>query len=139
MHALGAGNVLVEIQENSDTTYRIYDWNRAKKRRAPRQIHIAEAMQCVDFRDVEPGLLRPKDESLVKHELFEIDKWELERSREIADRGRFAIVVCLTGELECAGSRFKPGDFFLVPAELENRSVRPVGEDASLLRVTMPQ
>jgi mannose-6-phosphate isomerase len=139
MHALGAGNVLVEIQENSDTTYRIYDWDRAKKRRAPRQMHIAEAMQCVDFGDVEPALLRPKDESLVKHELFEIDKWEIEREREIADRGRFAIVVCLTGELECAGRRFKPGDFFLVPAELENRSVRPVGEDASLLRVTMPQ
>jgi mannose-6-phosphate isomerase len=139
MHALGAGNVLVEIQENSDTTYRIYDWDRAQKRRAPRQMHIVEAMQCVDFDDVEPALLRPKDESLVKHELFEIDKWEIEREREIAGRGRFAIVVCLTGELECAGRRFKPGDFFLVPAELENRSVRPVGEDASLLRVTMPQ
>ncbi|MDP9099841.1 MAG: class I mannose-6-phosphate isomerase [Verrucomicrobiota bacterium] len=139
MHALGAGNVLVEIQENSDTTYRIYDWNRAKKRRAPRQMHIAEAMQCVDFGDVEPALLRPKDESLVKNELFEIDKWEIEREREIADRGRFAIVVCLTGELECAGRQFKAGDFFLVPAELNDREVRPIGECASLLRVTMPQ
>lgn len=139
MHALGAGNVLVEIQENSDTTYRIYDWNRAKKRRAPRPMHIAEAMQCVDFGDVEPALLRPKGESLVKHEAFEIDKWKLEREREIADRGRFAIVVCLTGELECAGRRFKPGDFFLVPAELEDRAVRPIGEDVSLLRVAMPQ
>jgi mannose-6-phosphate isomerase len=139
MHALGAGTVLVEIQENSDTTYRIYDWDRAKKRRAPRPMHIVEAIQCVDFGDVEPALLRPKDESLVRHELFVIDKWELKREREIADRGRFAIVVCLTGELECAGRRFKPGDFFIVPAELENRSVRPVGEDASLLRVTMPQ
>jgi mannose-6-phosphate isomerase len=139
MHALGAGNVLVEIQENSDTTYRIYDWNRAKKRRTPRPMHIAEALQCVDFRDVEPPLLRPKGESLVKHEAFEIDKWILDREREIADRGRFAIVVCLTGELECAGRRFKPGDFFLVPAQLEERKVRPIGEDASLLRVTMPR
>jgi mannose-6-phosphate isomerase len=139
MHALGAGNVLVEIQENSDTTYRIYDWNRAEKRREPRQMHIAEAMQCVDFGDVEPSLLTPKDESLVKNELFEIDKWELEREREIAERGRFAIVVCLTGELECAGRRFKPGDFFLVPAELEDRKARPIGGKASLLRITMPQ
>jgi hypothetical protein len=47
--------------------------------------------------------------------------------------------VCLTGELECAGRRFKPGDFFLVPAELEERAMRPIGQDASLLRVTMPQ
>jgi len=138
MHALGAGNVLVEIQENSDTTYRIYDWNRAKKGRAPRQMHIAEAMQCVDFGDIEPTLLRPKGESLVRHELFEIDKWELRAAREIAERGRFAIVVCLTGEIECAGRRFKPGDFFLVPAQLENRNTVPVGGDASLLRVTLP-
>lgn len=139
MHALGAGNVLVEIQENSDTTYRIYDWNRAKKRSAPRQMHIAEAMQCVDFGDVEPTMLRPKGESLLRHDLFEIDKWELAREREIADRGRLAIVVCLTGELECAGRPFKPGDFFLVPAELQNRAVRPVGDGVSLLRITMPR
>jgi mannose-6-phosphate isomerase len=139
MHALGGGSVLVEIQENSDTTYRIYDWNRAKKRRAPRQMHISEAMQCVDFEDVEPALLRPKGETLIKHELFEIEKWELRADREIAERGRFAIVVCLTGELECAGRRFKPGDFFLVPAQLEDRVIRPVGSDVSLLRVTLPQ
>lgn len=138
MHALGGGNVLVEIQENSDTTYRIYDWNRAKKGRPPRQMHIAEAMQCVDFEDIEPSLLRPKGESLVKNELFEIDKWELRDAREIAERGRFAIVVCLTGELECAGRRFKPGDFFLMPAELEDRMIRPIGSDVSLLRVTLP-
>jgi len=139
MHALGGGNVLVEIQENSDTTYRIYDWNRAKKGRQPRQMHIAEAMQCVDFEDVEPPLLRPKGESLVKNELFEIDKWELRDARKIAERGRFAIVVCLTGELECAGRRFKPGDFFLVPAQLEDRVIRPVGRDVSLLRVMLPR
>ncbi len=139
MHALGAGNVLVEIQENSDTTYRIYDWSRAKKGRPLRQMHIAEAMQCVDFEDIEPPLLRPKGETLVKHELFEIEKWELRADREIVERGRFAIVVCLTGELECAGRRFKPGDFFLVPAQLEDRVIRPVGSDVSLLRVTLPQ
>jgi mannose-6-phosphate isomerase len=138
MHALGAGNVLVEIQENSDTTYRIYDWNRAKKGQAARQMHVEEAMHCVDFTDVEPGLLRPAGETLVRNELFEIDKWDLEKEREIAERGRFALVVCLSGELDCAGQGFKPGDFFLVPAELSDRAVRPLGEGVSLLRVMMP-
>jgi mannose-6-phosphate isomerase len=139
MHALGAGNVIVEIQENSDTTYRIYDWDRAKKRRAPRPMHIAEAMQCIDFTDFAPALLRPEGEALVRHASFEIDKWILETDREIAERGRFAIVICLTGEIECGGCRFKPGDFFLVPAQLEDRVVRPVGEEVSLLRVMMPR
>lgn len=139
MHALGAGNVLVEIQENSDTTYRIYDWDRSKKGRAARQLHIAEAMQCIDFKDVEPGLMRPKGESLVRHEVFEIDKWNLAKDREIVESGRFAIVVCLTGKIECAGKQFKPGEFFLVPAKLPDRIVRPLGGGASLLRVTLPQ
>jgi mannose-6-phosphate isomerase len=139
LHALGGGNLIVEIQENSDTTYRVYDWNRVKKGRAPREMHIAQAMQCIDFDDREPDLLRPAGESLVKHELFEIDKCDLREQREIAEPGRFAMVVCLTGELECAGRKFKPGDFFLVPAELEDRAVQPLSSGVSLIRVTLPR
>ena len=139
LHALGGGNLLVEIQENSDTTYRVYDWNRIKKGRPRREMHIAQAMQCIDFDDVEPGLLRPAGESLIRHRLFEIDKWSVAGEREIAEPGRFAIVVCLTGELACSGRQFKPGDFFLVPAELEDRAVRPIGENVSLLRVMLPR
>ena len=138
MHALGGGSVLVEIQENSDTTYRIYDWDRTKKGRAARQMHIAEAMQCIDFNDIEPGLLQAEGEPLVRHESFEIDKWELEEEREIVAKGRFAIVVCLTGKIECAGRQFKPADFFLVPAQQPDRYVRPLEAKTSLLRVTLP-
>ena len=138
MHALGAGSVLVEIQENSDTTYRIYDWDRTKKGRAARQMHIAEAMQCIDFNDAEPGLLRPKGEPLVRHESFEIDKWDLVKEREIVEAGRFAIVVCLNGKIECAGKQFKPADFLLVPAQQPDRLVRPVEAETSLLKVTFP-
>ena len=138
MHALGAGNVLVEIQENSDTTYRIYDWDRSKKGRAARQMHITEAMQCIDFKDVEPGLSRAKGESLVRNELFEIEKWNLAAEREIVEQGRFAIVVCLTGVIECAERRFRPGDFFLIPARLKDRIAQPVEAETSLLKVTLP-
>jgi mannose-6-phosphate isomerase len=139
LHALGSGNLLVEIQENSDTTYRVFDWNRVKKGRPRREMHVAQAMQCIDFSDVEPTLLRPAGESLVGNELFEIDRWTVAAEREIAEPGRCAVVVCLTGELECAGRRFKPGDFFLVPAELEDRAIRPLSENASLLRVMLPR
>jgi mannose-6-phosphate isomerase len=139
MHALGAGNVLVEIQENSDTTYRIFDWDRTKKGRAARQMHIAEAMQCVDFKDIEPALLRPQGESLVRHESFEVQKWNLKTSREVAPLGQFAIVVCLSGEVECAGAQFGPGDFFLISAQSSDHVIRPIGENVSLLRVTAPR
>ena len=94
-------------------------------------------MQCIDFSDCEPALLKPKGESLVRHELFQIDKWALARERELAPEGTFAIVMCLSGMVECGGRQFKAGDFFLMPAQLEDRMVRPRGGSVSLLRVTM--
>jgi mannose-6-phosphate isomerase len=137
LHSLGAGNVIVEIQQNSDTTYRVYDWDRVKKGGAPRTMHIEEALRCIDFGDREPSLLEPDGEALVRQKFFEVEKWWLKEAREIGPRGSFAIGVCLTGALECAGLEFKPGDFFLVPAQLEDRVLRPKGEDVSLLRVTL--
>jgi mannose-6-phosphate isomerase len=139
LHAVGAGNLIVEIQQNSDTTYRVYDWDRGQKGATTRQMHTVEALQCIDFTDREPSLLKQEGELLVSNPLFAIEKWGLRTEREIAPSGSFAIVVCVTGELECAGSRFKPGDFFLVPAQLEDRIVRPSGENVSLLQVTIPR
>lgn len=138
LHAIGAGNLIVEIQQNSDTTYRVYDWDRGKKGSAARKMHIAEALQCIDFSDREPSILKQEGELLVSNPLFAIEKWGLRSEREIAPSGSFAIVVCLTGELECAGSRFKPGDFFLVPAQIKDRVLRPTSENVSLLRITIP-
>lgn len=139
LHAVGAGNLIVEIQQNSDTTYRVYDWDRLKKGGTARKMHIAEALQCIDFNDWEPSLLKQDGELLVRHSLFEIEKWLLPKEREVAPSGSFAIIVCVTGTLECAGIAFKPGDFFLVPAQLEDRVLRPKDENVSLLRVTIPR
>jgi mannose-6-phosphate isomerase len=117
-HAIGAGNLLVEVQQNSDTTYRVFDWNR------------------VDDQAPEP--ITPSGELLVRHEPFEVQKWSLDSQRAIAPLGQFAIVLCLTGALRCAGVDFTPGDFFLVPASLQDRSIDPRREGTSLLRVTIP-
>jgi mannose-6-phosphate isomerase len=137
-HAVGAGNLLVEIQQNSDTTYRVFDWNRADQQSTPRQLHIDEALQSIDFNDVTPGLAQPKGELLVRNELFEIEKWNLEAPREIAPAGKFAIVYCISGSLRCADVDLRPGEFFLVPAMLQDRQLKPLRGDTMLLRVTIP-
>ena len=49
VHAIGAGNLLLEIQQNSNTTYRISDWGRVGLDGKPRQLHIDEALQCINF------------------------------------------------------------------------------------------
>jgi mannose-6-phosphate isomerase len=138
LHGIGAGNLLVEIQQNSDTTYRLFDWNRVDDRGKPRQLHIEQALQCVDFDDVRPKLIKQEGELLIRHELFEIQKWNLDQSREIAPLGQFAIVCCLAGKLRCVDVIVAPGEFFLVPAQLQDRQLKPLDTQASLLRVTIP-
>jgi len=128
----------VEIQQNSDTTYRVFDWNRVDATGKARQLHVDQALQCIDFTDVGPHLIEPNGEVLIKHELFEIQKWNLDSSREIAPLGQFAIVCCLTGSLRCASVDLVPGEFFLIPAQLQDRTVEPLKKATSLLRVTIP-
>jgi mannose-6-phosphate isomerase len=137
-HAVGAGNLLVEIQQNSDTTYRVFDWNRSDNSRTPRQLHVDEALQSIDFNDAAPNLVQPRGELLAKDDLFEIQKWNLSAPREIASRGQFAIVFCITGKIRCADIDLASGDFFLVPASLPDRQLKPVEGQASLLRITIP-
>ena len=139
LHAVGPGNLLIEIQQNSDTTYRVFDWNRVVPVTGkPRELHVEQALQCIDFDDVAPKLIEPKGELLLRHELFEIQKWNLAQPREIAPLGQFAIVCCLTGRLRCADTDLSPGEFFLVPAQLQDRQLKPLEAKTSLLRVTIP-
>jgi mannose-6-phosphate isomerase len=138
LHALGAGNLLIEIQQNSDTTYRVFDWNRVDDKGDHRQLHIAQALQCIDFTDVRPRLLHREGELLLRHNLFEIQKWTLDLPREITPRGQFAIACCLTGSVRCAGVNLTPGDFFLIPALLQDRQLYSRTDGTSLLRVTIP-
>lgn len=138
-HGIGGGNVLVEIQQNSDTTYRVFDWNRVDDSGKPRQLHIDQALQSIDFDDVAPALIQPEGELLVQNELFEIQKWNLAAPRVVAPFGQFAIVCCLTGVVRCVDVDLRPGEFALVPAALQDRTVQPREDGTTLLRVTIPK
>jgi mannose-6-phosphate isomerase len=137
-HAIGAGNVLVEIQQNSDTTYRVFDWNRVDDKAQARSLHIEEALQCIDFNDVAPRLIEPEGDILLRNDLFVVEKWNLESPRQVAARKQCAIVCCLSGSLRCGDADFTPGQFFVVPASIPDREIRPKGEGTSFLRVTIP-
>ena len=121
-HAVGAGNVLVEIQQNSDTTYRVFDWNRVDQSTAkPRQLHVDQALESIDFNDVVPKLIEPKGELLVKHELFELQKWSVTGPREVAPAGSSRVVLSLAGALSCARdiTIFARASSLLGPASLQ--------------------
>ena len=89
-HAIGAGNILVEVQQNSDTTYRIFDWNRVDDR-GRRQLHVDQALQCIDFNDVAPEPIKPSGELLVR---ISFSKSEMVVSRISVNRAARAIRHC---------------------------------------------
>jgi mannose-6-phosphate isomerase len=139
VHAIGAGSLLIEIQQNSDTTYRAFDWNRTDPATGTkRDLHVEQAIQCIDFGDVKPQLIKSEDDLLISDRLFEIRKWNLDEPRDAAPPGQFAIICCLTGNLTCSDVTLAPGEFFLVPAHLEDRQLKPLAADTTLLRVTIP-
>jgi mannose-6-phosphate isomerase len=138
-HGIGGGNVLIEVQQNSDTTYRVFDWNRVDQETGkPRQLHVEQALESIDFSDIAPKLVEPSGELFIRHELFEIQKWNLDSPREVTPLGEFAIVGCLSGALNCADVDLGPGEFFLVPASLPDRQLHPRADGTTLLRITIP-
>ena len=138
-HAIGAGNLLVEIQQNSDSTYRVFDWNRKDDQGKPRDLHVDLALQSIDFTDCRPDLVRPSGEVLVSNALFEVQKWSVQAPREISQPGQFAILCLLEGEADCAGLHLQPGELCLVTAAAKDRTVRSLSSRSSLLRVTIPR
>ena len=86
MHAIDAGNLILEIQQNSDTTYRVYDWGRVGLDGKPRDLHIEESLQSIDFDDFEPTPLEPLagEQILADCAEFRICRHDLESGQSIA-------------------------------------------------------
>jgi mannose-6-phosphate isomerase len=143
VHALGAGLVIFEIQQNSDTTYRVFDWNRVGLDGKARELHIEESLESIDFEDFEPGLVRPSGAQeralLVKDPLFGVELLRMTGAENLAlEKGTMQILGIVSGEVRVQGGRVEvalgPGQFCLVPASLADTVVRAQGR-ASLLRV----
>ncbi len=136
IHAIGTGNVIFEVQQNSDTTYRVFDWNRLGLDGQPRALHIDESLQSIDFNDFEPAVTPLGRELLADCEFFHVEKWALPHPRR-SESARFAIFCVTDGSVECNGRQFQRGDFFLVPAVLSGAEIKPLAEGTGVLRTTV--
>ncbi len=134
LHAIGAGLLIYEIQQNSDTTYRVYDWNRPGIDGKPRELHVEESLRCIDFTDVNPGMDEPQGNLLVSCEHFRLERHALAAGATLdaVTRGRFAILTVVAGEITDGDSVFSEGDFFLVPPG-GGAGLHAIGEAEALL------
>lgn len=121
LHALGKGLLIYEIQQNSDTTYRVFDWNRVGLDGCPRELHVAQSMQCIDFNDFEPKLDRGA-QVLAQCEHFRVSRVQ---TGHPGHRDRFRLIMPVS-ELQWGDVTIPPGKLTLCPAAHDLPS--PAGE-----------
>jgi len=138
LHAIGAGNVLFEVQQNSDTTYRVFDWNRLGLDGMPRALHVEQSLQCIDFNDFEPALDDGLNERLVSHDCLIVDRWVLEQPRAANVLPKFSVFQVIQGVVSFADRReFHLGDLFFVPARSHRSLIGSKSDLAIVLRTTL--
>jgi mannose-6-phosphate isomerase len=146
VHAIGGGLVIFEIQQNSDTTYRVFDWNRVGLDGKPRELHIAQSLASIDFSDFEPALVdsvfteagRFKIRPLASHPLFKVEVFR-SLSRETTSFGepRLRIIGVLESRVTVTDGtntvELRPGEFCLVPAGVKAFGLQAESESSFLL------
>jgi mannose-6-phosphate isomerase len=147
LHALGPGLLVAEIQQPSDTTFRLYDWNRRGPDGLPRKLHIEQALEAIDY-DYGPVSAqqpqptdRPHVQRLVACDKFLVDRWNFSTAQQAGGDGRCHILLVLVGAIQVegdpAGQPLAPGGVILLPAEL-GRVTISTDEPTVLLDTYLP-
>jgi mannose-6-phosphate isomerase len=151
VHALGRDLVIFECQQNSDVTYRLYDWDRLdSKTGKPRPLHVDQALACTDFTRGPVGPITPVVEataSVRRERLFACDyfrMWRVTASEkfEVGGAGSCRVIVGIAGrgELQYPGgkTRVSAGDVLLLPAQL-GACTCATSAPLTLLEIALPE
>jgi mannose-6-phosphate isomerase len=146
VHAIGDGTLIYEVQQNSNTVYRLFDWNRTDDRGRPRQLHVEESLATIKWTLPQPRMSAPRREdahwSLVaKTEFFTMRKLELDGGISITPDGRsFIALFAAQGQahIRCGAGRIAlpAGTSALIPAAAESCRIESEGP-STLLATTL--
>lgn len=128
IHALGKGIVVLETQQSSDTTYRVYDYNRIDKDGNTRELHLEKAIDVTTVPSVytptTPEQIQEAGISItnfVSNEFFTVQKWDVDGTATIPSHEKYTIcsVIAGTGELQIADHSYslQKGDHFILPVQ----------------------
>jgi len=140
-HSIGAGLLIAEIQTPSDTTYRVFDFNRVDDTGKPRPLHIKEALESIHFDINSEELAVTTVGRLVDCEYFKIDKGHQSKNCEVyISSGKMQTLIILTGKgiilsANTNPTDFRAGDTLLIPAIYEG-AIR-FADDTQYLTVTL--
>lgn len=122
LHAIGAGNLLAEIQQTSDITYRVYDYGRRDANGNTRELHVEQAKDAIDYNVYTDYSSTYDKESplteLVKCKYFDVRRLTVNAKATIDYKTHsFVIAICLKGSAEINGTCIRQGETILVPAD----------------------
>jgi len=138
LHAIGAGFLIHEIQQNSDTTYRVFDWNRLGLDGKPRDLHVEQSLASIDFGDFTPGMDMPCGAVLASCPFFRTERLTVEHGARVgtAETDAFSILSVVEGELEDSSGRISgKGSFLLLP---KGSAPLTATRGGTVLRITLP-
>lgn len=139
IHAIGAGNFLAEVQQTSDITYRIYDYDRRDKDGNPRELHTQQAKDAIDYTVYPDYESHPDGPLLAECQYFDVRRIILDgNERDVTPverpRDSFTIIMCLDGDAEItdldnekSSFRIKRGETLLFPAVMTHLAIKGKG------------
>jgi len=150
VHAIGAGNLILEIQQNSNTTYRLSDWGRVGPDGQPRELHVREALECIVFADrstpritaqCSPGTRNIKAPIVSMCPYFKVDDIKLiEQYKDFTDGTSFHLLSAPDNPLIIKTSNFEtalmPGRTCLLPAITGKYTIAPLNSDSATVLKT---
>ncbi len=143
VHALGEGLVIAEIQQASDTTFRLFDWNRVGADGKPRPLHIEQSLEVTDFQrgpvaPQEPQATdQPGRERLVECDKFVLDRRTLTGPQNVGGDERFHLLTVISGVVQVGEEQLALGETCLLPAATGIVEVEPQGS-AVVLDICLP-
>ncbi|MEI6892584.1 MAG: type I phosphomannose isomerase catalytic subunit [Pontiella sp.] len=147
VHAIDAGCLILEIQQNSNTTYRVYDWGRVGNDGQPRELHVDKALQVIDFEDTGNPVCTPTDtgsniRNICSSDYFILEELLVEKElTQVADGSTFHVLFSADGAFKITyadGSveDVAKGTSILIPASLGRYSLS--AEGCIVLKTSVP-
>ena len=139
IHAIGAGVVIFEIQQNSTLTYRLYDYMRRDKDGNLRELHVDKAMKVSLLEPYSEAKFDTDDESVIGScEYFETRKYKLDFTKKSfnVEKDSFLSITCVAGEGTIEGEKLGLGDTYFIPA---GEGKITVEGEAEIIAVTVPK
>jgi mannose-6-phosphate isomerase class I len=129
VHAIKAGTMILETQQNSDITYRVYDYDRLQNGK-PRELHVQQSIDVIEvpFKETAVGKDEPQSvnswfEQLITCEYYTVWKAELSGKETLVQDQKFLLASVIEGSGVINGIPIKKGDHFIIPAGMEDMEV----------------